>query len=352
MKAFLIGLFCLPIFFFLSSVFAWPVKADACIDATCYTTIQEAVDAALANATINVQNGTYTSPVVISKPLTIVGENTDLTIVETGNSNIAFSYLTGSDGSVLKNFKITGNGDGINAGDISNLTLQDLIVDNNAFAASGVYLSNVTTVNISNSTFSNNIVGIDLTGTTSGVTISTGTFTNNSTYHISNDTPNEVTASDGNSWGAFNANDINTLLYDTKDSEILGRVVFDATAPSVDAGIDKSANASFTQNATVSDTFGVSTYLWSQDSGPGTVTFDDTAIEDPQISADSEGTYVIRLTATDTSGNTADDTFQLTWDTTPPQLDSAWTQDSDHDGHIDTIKMTFNENIGLITKTW
>lgn len=347
MKKLIVGVLCLPIFFVLNTLYAHSVLADACIGATCYSTIQEAVDAATAGDVINVQNGIYTEPVTISKQVTLVGENKDLTVIQTGTTNIGFSLLAGADNVVVSNLKFTGNGEGINANDVSNLTLQDLVISDNSLTTSGIYLFNVNTVNITGSTFSNNIIDIDIVDSTSNVSISSTTFNGGSstTYYISNDTSNDVTATDNNSWDTLDANTINTYLYDKNDEDSLGRVIFDDTVPTVDAGTDKTVNASFTQDATGTDTYGIASYLWEQISGPGFVSFDDPAIEDPLITADTEGTYELQLTITDTSGNSDTDIFQLIWDITPPQLTSAQTQDLDRNGQIDAMVLTFDENI-------
>lgn len=95
--------------------------------------------------------------------------------------------------------------------------------------------------------------------------------------------------------------------------------VVDGNPPSVDAGTDKVVNALFTQDATASDAgSGIATYSWTQISGPGTVTFVSPNAEDTDMSADTDGTYVVRLTVTDNVGNSAYDEFTLICDTTPP----------------------------------
>ncbi len=99
--------------------------------------------------------------------------------------------------------------------------------------------------------------------------------------------------------------------------------VWDTTNPTVNAGADAKENGTYTQNATVTDALsGVNTYLWSKTSGPGTITFSNNAIEDPDITASTDGTYVITLTATDQAGNSSNDTFQLEWDTSNPVVDA------------------------------
>lgn len=347
MKKLIVGVLCLPILFVLSSLFAHSVLADACIEATCYSTIQEAVDVAITTDVINVQNGTYIDPVTISKQVTIIGEDKDLTVVQTGTTNIGFSLLTGADNVVIKNLKFTGNGEGINANDISNLTLQDLVISDNFLTTSGVYLFNVNTVNITGSTFSNNIIDIDIVDSTNNLSISNTTFNGggSTTYYISNDTSNDVTATDNNSWGTFDGNAIDALLYDKKDDGALGRVIFDNTVPTVDAGTDKVVNTGFTQDANGTDTYGVSSYLWEQISGPGIASFDDPAIEDPMITADTEGTYELQLSVTDTSGNTGLDKFKLIWDKTSPS--GSWVNPLNNDTISGTASLSVSTSDSL-----
>jgi len=99
-------------------------------------------------------------------------------------------------------------------------------------------------------------------------------------------------------------------------------LTWDTTAPSVDAGVEVIANSTFFQNATANDdTSGIATHTWSKVSGTGTITFGSQASEDTTITADTDGTYVVRLTVTDNAGNGAYNEFTLTWDTTPPTVE-------------------------------
>ena len=100
----------------------------------------------------------------------------------------------------------------------------------------------------------------------------------------------------------------------------------DTTNPNVDAGADLYSNALFTQDATTDDVdatlaqtlSGIVTWSWTQQSGPGTITFGTAAIEDTTVSADTDGNYTIKLLVTDKVGNINSDTFVLAWDTTLP----------------------------------
>jgi hypothetical protein len=96
-------------------------------------------------------------------------------------------------------------------------------------------------------------------------------------------------------------------------------LTWDTTAPTVNAGSDLLARASASLDATVT---GAATYSWSKVSGPGAVTFGSTSAEDTTVSADTDGAYVLRLTATDAAGNSAADELTLTWDTTAPTVNA------------------------------
>ncbi|NOQ56067.1 MAG: hypothetical protein GQ477_04655 [Nanohaloarchaea archaeon] len=96
-------------------------------------------------------------------------------------------------------------------------------------------------------------------------------------------------------------------------------IKIDKASPTVDAGTDKTTNAQILQTATTSDNLsGIASHNWTKTSGPGIITFDTPTEETTTISADTDGTYIIRLTATDNVGNTGYDEMTLIWDTTLP----------------------------------
>ncbi|MCK5398327.1 MAG: carboxypeptidase regulatory-like domain-containing protein, partial [Thermoplasmata archaeon] len=93
----------------------------------------------------------------------------------------------------------------------------------------------------------------------------------------------------------------------------------DITVPSVDIGLDISAIDMFILNASTADSgSGISSYQWTMVSGSGTISFSSANAEDTNISANTDGTYVIRLMVTDNAGNIAYDEFTLSWDATAP----------------------------------
>ena len=284
---------------------------------TCYNTIQSAVDAASAGDEIHIGNGTYSESVTVDvENLTLVGESTSGVIISAGTSGTGISILFNN--VTIKNVTVDQNGDGISINNVSGITIQDSTITNNTFATSGIFVQDSSDISITGNTITGNFIGIDLTGSTSDVTATGNVFGSNTDYDIANYTVSNVTAT-GNTWDTSSGIFAPKIL-DTDSSPdasgFAGQVIYDQTKPTVNAGIDKTTNTSFTQNAAVSDAYGISSYLWEEESGA--VTFDDDGIEDPEISADTDGVYSIKLTATDTSGNINFDEFSLTWDQTPP----------------------------------
>ena len=135
-------------------------------------------------------------------------------------------------------------------------------------------------------------------------------------------------------------------------------VFFDETNPTVNAGTDKEVNALITQDADTSDSTpasGVNTYTWAnQTPGVGIITFSNpsgtgTGV-DTDISADTDGTYTIRLTVTDNAGNSAFDEITFIWDTTRPEgLTSVPSDDTTGVAlAAGTTTVLFDENIVLL----
>ena len=93
--------------------------------------------------------------------------------------------------------------------------------------------------------------------------------------------------------------------------------VIDKTDPTIDAGADKTESTFFTQTGSSTDPSGsgIASRLWTTTSGPGTIVFGTYLSDTTTVEADADGTYVIRLSATDNAGNTSFDEFNLVWDT-------------------------------------
>lgn len=131
-------------------------------------------------------------------------------------------------------------------------------------------------------------------------------------------------------------------------------VLFDRTAPSVDAGTDKEVNAVVSQDATTSDIgSGIDTWSWTKESGAGTVLFSAPTAEDTDISADTDGSYTLRLTVEDEAGNSAYDEMTFIWDSTNPEpITSAPTNGLSGVSKADgTATVTFDEPVVLLDGT-
>ena len=105
------------------------------------------------------------------------------------------------------------------------------------------------------------------------------------------------------------------LVQDTMD------LTWDTTQPSITALSNQTVRTTYSYDSTVMDTLsGMDTYAWSQRSGPGTISFSSASSEDTDITADTDGSYVIRFTGTDIATNSAYDELTFIWDTTPPMI--------------------------------
>jgi len=129
-------------------------------------------------------------------------------------------------------------------------------------------------------------------------------------------------------------------------------VFYDSVNPSVDAGADKEVNAVANQNATVSDGgSGILSYLWTNETPTvGIITFGTPGAEDTTISADTDGTYTIRLTVTDNAGNVAFDEITFIWDTTEPTINTSTPSDGSTGISIasGTATVVFDEDVVLL----
>lgn len=148
-------------------------------------TIQSQINAATSGATVTIAAGTFNESVVINKPLTLQGTNPGTTISPLSGNGIT---VTASN-VTINNLTVTGApGNGISASGVSNLKITSVHSDVNT--GSGAQLTNVATVKVLNSTFSNNTdEGYNTLGgsgdTLSGVTASgNGSGTNGSGVNI------------------------------------------------------------------------------------------------------------------------------------------------------------------------
>ncbi|MBP9708451.1 MAG: Ig-like domain repeat protein [Oligoflexales bacterium] len=95
----------------------------------------------------------------------------------------------------------------------------------------------------------------------------------------------------------------------------------DTVAPTVNVGGDVSTNSIYNMTvATAADAGGIVSYSWSKMSGSGTISFGTSNAKDTTISASVSGSYVLRLTVTDSAGNSAYDELTFTWDASLPTV--------------------------------
>lgn len=89
-------------------------------------------------------------------------------------------------------------------------------------------------------------------------------------------------------------------------------------APMADILTNVPVNLSYSVTDPVSNLVasGVAAYKWEQVSGPGNMIFNVPGDPGTLASADTDGTYTIRLTAWDLAGNSDSEEIQFTWDTT------------------------------------
>ena len=110
----------------------------------------------------------------------------------------------------------------------------------------------------------------------------------------------------GTRFFAGQIDDVRIYSYGLSAAQIADLAAMGSLVPVVDAGADQMfsiQDGSLQLDGTVTDDGNpvAATIGWSKTSGPGDVVFSDTAIEDPTATFPAVGTYVLRLTADDTT---------------------------------------------------
>ncbi|MFQ6061113.1 MAG: nitrous oxide reductase family maturation protein NosD, partial [Thermoplasmata archaeon] len=127
-----------------------------------YTTIQSAIDAASPGDTIYVFNGTYHEHVIVNKPLSLIGEDRDRTIVDGSGSgdvvNVTVDWVNIT-GFVVTNSGQEGGDAGIELHHVQNCYISYNVISRNDW---GIFLDSSTNNSISNNTASYNRGGITL----------------------------------------------------------------------------------------------------------------------------------------------------------------------------------------------
>jgi len=141
------------------------------------TSIQEAVDTAQKNDIILIENGIYYENIVIDKPITLIGENKTLTIIDGRNAgnvikinseNVTIKNITiqnsgiyfpnaginlSASHSIIENNILKNNFYGMTLYNVQNNTIQKNIIQDNDHC--GIYMSRSSRNNLSNNTITN-----------------------------------------------------------------------------------------------------------------------------------------------------------------------------------------------------
>jgi nitrous oxidase accessory protein len=154
-----------------------------------YISIQEAIDSASDYDTIFVSNGTYFENIIIAKPLELIGEDENSTIINGNGSgivvNISADYVKISGFAIKNGGSLSGvkPDAGIEIGSSYN-TISDCYISSNKNYGLYLYANpNSTNNTIKYNIFSNNKYGIFLYYAKTN-NISSNTFTNNTDYGI------------------------------------------------------------------------------------------------------------------------------------------------------------------------
>jgi parallel beta-helix repeat protein len=118
------------------------MKGAAIVDASAlifvpenYTSIQEAINAAVPGDTIHVNNGVYHENIIINKTLTLVGEDPETTVIEGSSANLSTVYVYGTNVNdiILRNFTIRGSPSywGVYLLGSPNCTIENNVISNN-----------------------------------------------------------------------------------------------------------------------------------------------------------------------------------------------------------------------------
>jgi hypothetical protein len=160
-------------------------------------------------------------------------------------------------------------------------------------------------------------VTLNHTGTAAGTIATSGTGTTSRTITISNISGNGTL---GITIAGGTASDLSgNLAAAAGPTGAAKNIVVDNTAPVVSAGPNKIKHARFTQTATATDANGM-TYAWTEQDGPGVITFGTPTALATTVLADTDGVYTLRFTATDAAGNSNSGSMTLTWDTIAPTI--------------------------------
>ena len=148
-----------------------------------YPTIQEAINAASPSDTIMVKSGTYQENIEVNTTVTIIGEDTQTTIID-GNQQGTTILITAQNVSLteltIRNSNYTWPHGGIYISDASHCNISNTVITNNWV---GIWLEDSSNNTLSDLTVTNNRYGIWLVRSNNTI-LSNTTTTNNTKYGV------------------------------------------------------------------------------------------------------------------------------------------------------------------------
>jgi len=190
-----------------------------------YQKIQWAIDNASAGDTILVASGTYYENVVITKPVTLKGAGSDITIIDGGGTRAGVKIP--ADNVSISGFTIRNSGDGIHLYLCNGVIVSDNKITSNKY--DGIYAQNVSGNIIRDNTITSNGFGGLFTEYSSDNTVSDNVITSNAydgvyLYYSSNNTVNGNTITSHINWPAISLewSDGNTVNNNMLSSNELG----------------------------------------------------------------------------------------------------------------------------------
>ena len=144
-----------------------------------YPTIQAAIDAALPEDTITVSSGVYFENIVVTKPLTIIGEDKESTLVD-GQESTVFDIH--SDSVKIAGLTILNGWSGVFADGYYNIEITDnnVILNNGIAVGDGIYIVHTDNDNIHHNLIAANVEdGITLAPETTNTVVHDNIFTLN-----------------------------------------------------------------------------------------------------------------------------------------------------------------------------